>query len=52
MIDLAPESLAIVRRLLAALLPECKVRAFGIVLGEDRKTGIDPWRKMDHLASP
>ena len=29
MIDLAPEPLAIVRRLLAALLPDCEVRAFG-----------------------
>ena len=29
MIDLAPEQLAIVRRLLAAQVPECEIRAFG-----------------------
>ena len=29
MIDLAPEQLAIVQRLLAAHVPECEVRAFG-----------------------
>lgn len=29
MIDLPPEQLAIVRRLLAAQVPECEVRAFG-----------------------
>jgi predicted nucleotidyltransferase len=29
MIDLAPEQLAIVQRLLATLVPECEVRAFG-----------------------
>ena len=29
MIDLAPEKLDIVRRLLAAHVPECEVRAFG-----------------------
>ena len=29
MIDLAPEQLAIVRRLLATYVPECEVRAFG-----------------------
>jgi predicted nucleotidyltransferase len=35
MIDLAPEQLAIVRRLLAAQVPECEVRAFGSrVLGK------------------
>ncbi len=35
MIDLAPEQLAIVRRLLVVLVPECEVRAFGSrVLGK------------------
>ena len=35
MIDLAPEQLAIVRRLLAVQVPECEVRAFGSrVLGK------------------
>ena len=43
MIDLAPESLAIVRRLLAAQLPECQVRAFG-----SRVTGnAKPYSDLD-----
>ncbi|MEI6606268.1 MAG: nucleotidyltransferase domain-containing protein [Verrucomicrobiota bacterium] len=43
MIDLAPESLAIVRRLLAAQLPECEVRAFG-----SRVTGnAKPYSDLD-----
>ena len=43
MIDLAPESLAIVRCLLAAQLPECEVRAFG-----SRVTGnAKPYSDLD-----
>ena len=43
MIDLAPEQLAIVRRLLAAQVPECEVRAFG-----SRVTGnAKPYSDLD-----
>lgn len=43
MIDLAPEQLAIVRRLLAAHVPECEVRAFG-----SRVTGkAKPYSDLD-----
>ena len=43
MIDLAPESLAIVRNLLAELLPDCEVRAFG-----SRVTGnAKPYSDLD-----
>lgn len=43
MIDLAPEQLAIVRRLLATHVPECEVRAFG-----SRVTGkAKPYSDLD-----
>ena len=43
MIDLAPDQLAIVRRLLAAHVPECEARAFG-----SRVTGnAKPYSDMD-----
>lgn len=43
MIDLAPDQLAIVRRLLAAHAPECEVRAFG-----SRVTGnAKPYSDLD-----
>jgi predicted nucleotidyltransferase len=43
MIDLAPEPLAVVRRLLAAQVPECEVRAFG-----SRVTGgAKPYSDLD-----
>ncbi len=43
MIDLAPEQLAVVRRLLAAQVPDCEVRAFG-----SRVTGnAKPYSDLD-----
>jgi predicted nucleotidyltransferase len=41
MIDLAPDQWAIVRRLLAAHVPECEVRAFGSRVTENAKPYSD-----------